>query len=59
MNPIIVALDRKGCELFRAPLSDIRGMAYGVKEDFASGKIVLAGSWCPTDNRVCFWSVAS
>lgn len=36
-NPIIIALDRNWCELYRAPLNQIDGMAGGVRLDYESG----------------------
>lgn len=36
-NPTIIAFDRKWNELFRAPLSQIDCMAYGVREDYGNG----------------------
>ena len=37
LNPTIIAFDRKWNELFRAPLSQIDCMAYGVREDYGNG----------------------
>ena len=36
-NPIIIALDRNFDELYRAPLSQIDGMAGAVRRDYESG----------------------
>jgi hypothetical protein len=36
-NPIIIALDRKWREIYRAPLNQIDGMAGAVRNDYEAG----------------------
>ena len=47
-NPLVTALDRSFKPIFTAPLSDIDGMAYGTREDFAKGNPKLTTNWCST-----------
>lgn len=61
-NPTIAAYDHRWTEIYRKPLNEIEGMAYGVREDFQNGKIMLGGfvgNQCaePVSSRVCFWSL--
>ena len=57
-NPIIIAFDRNWNELYRKPLTQIEGMAYGVRDDYESGyrgiKINMAQS--RTTHRIAYWS---
>lgn len=57
-NPIIAAFDRNWNELYRAPLSQIEGMAYGVREDYESGYRGIKTNWCISEasKRVCHWA---
>ena len=60
-NPIIIAFDRNWNELFRKPLSQIDGMAYGVREDYESGYRGIKHNWCAsnstdTTKRIHAWS---
>ena len=61
-NPIIIAFDRNWNELFRKPLSQIEGMAYGVREDYENGYRGIKTNWCvsrstdPTTKRIHAWS---
>lgn len=61
-NPIIIAFDRSWNELFRKPLNEIDGMAYGVREDYESGYRGIKINWCasrstdPIVQRICAWS---
>jgi hypothetical protein len=57
-NPIIIAFDRKWNELYRAPLSQIQGMAYGVREDYESGFRGIKHNWCTTQTseKVHAWA---
>jgi len=65
-DPLIAAYDFRWNELFRKPLSQIEGMAYGVREDFLDRKYLrwsggkpFAGNQCPdpASARVCFWAL--
>jgi len=61
-DPLIAAYDFRWNELFRKPLSQIEGMAYGVREDFLNGRVMLGGfvgNQCPdpASARVCFWAL--
>ena len=60
-NPIIIAFGRNWEELYRAPLSQIQGMAYGVREDYESGYRGIKHNWCTakTSERVHAWSTPS
>ena len=61
-NPTIIAFDRNWNELFRKPLSEIDGMAYGVREDYENGYRGIRTNWCvskstdPIVQRICAWS---
>lgn len=62
LNPIIIAFDRNWNELFRKPLNQIEGMAYGVREDYENGYRGIKHNWCtsrstdPIIQRICAWS---
>jgi len=58
LNPIIIAFDRKWKELYRAPLSQIQGMAYGVREDYENGFRGIKHNWCPSadSQKVHAWA---
>lgn len=60
-NPIIIAFGRNWEELYRAPLSQIQGMAYGVREDYESGYRGIKHNWCTADKsaKVFAWSTPS
>lgn len=61
-NPTIIAFDRNWNELLRKPLSDMEGMAYGVREDYENGYRGIKTNWCtskstdPIVQRICAWS---
>lgn len=57
-NPIVIALGRD-YKPVRIPmyLSEVVGMAYGVREDIQNGKIGLIGNQCTTSTNVYFWDV--
>ena len=66
-DPLIAAYDWRWGLLFTKPLSQIEGMAIGVREDFLKhahnrfyGGRPFAGNQCPdpASARVCFWSLA-
>jgi len=62
-DPLIAAYDWRWGLLFTKPLSQIEGMAYGVREDLLTGKTMpgaIIGNQCPdpASARVCFWSLA-
>jgi len=52
LDPTIVIYGPSWRELDRAPLSQIGGMAYGVREDFERGVQRLTGNQCPNDTVV-------
>lgn len=59
-DPLIAAYDWRWGLLFTKPLSQIEGMAYGVREDLLTGKTMpgaIIGNQCPaiSSTRVCFW----
>ena len=59
-DPLITAYDYRWNKLFVKPLSQIEGMAYGVREDLLTGKYMpgaIIGNQCPaiSSTRVCFW----
>lgn len=59
-DPLIAAYDFRWNKLFTKPLSQIEGMAYGVREDLLTGKYMpgaIIGNQCPaiSSTRVCFW----
>jgi hypothetical protein len=59
-DPLIAAYDFRWNKLFTKPLSQIEGMAYGVREDLLTGKWMpgaIIGNQCPaiSSTRVCFW----
>jgi hypothetical protein len=59
-DPLIAAYDFRWNKLFTKPLSQIEGMAYGVREDLLTGKCMpgaIIGNQCPaiSSTRVCFW----
>ena len=60
-DPIIIAFGLGWVELYRAPLSRIEGMAYGVREDYESGYRGIKHNWCTakTSERVHAWSTPS
>lgn len=60
-DPIIIAFGRNWEELYRAPLSKIQGMAYGVREDYESGYRGIKHNWCTaaTSEKVYAWSTPS
>lgn len=49
-NPIIAAFDRNWNELYRKPLNQIEGMAYGVREDYESGYRGIKTNWCISES---------
>lgn len=62
-DPTISACDFRFNEIFRKPLSQIEGMAYGVRADFLNGKFLpggFTGNQCPdpASSAVCFWVLA-
>ena len=62
-DPLIAAYDYRWNKLFVKPLSQVEGMAYGVREDLLSGKYMpgaIIGNQCPaiSSTRVCFWVFA-
>jgi len=66
-DPLITAYDFQWNILFTKPLSQIEGMAIGVREDFLKkahsrfrGGRPFAGNQCPdpVSARVCFWALA-
>ncbi len=58
VNPTIIAFDRNWNELYRKPLSQIEGMAYGVREDYESGYRGIKTNWCTSEasKSVCAWA---
>jgi hypothetical protein len=61
-DPSIAAHDFQWNTLFIKPLSQIEGMAVGVREEFQSGKFMpggFRGNQCPdpASSAVCFWSL--
>jgi hypothetical protein len=60
-NPIIIAFGRNWEELYRAPLSQIQGMAYGTREDYESGYRGIKHNWCTSAGsvKVHAWSTPS
>ena len=59
-DPLIAAYDYRWNKLFTKPLSQIEGMAYGVREDLLTGKYMpgaIIGNQCPaiSSTRVCVW----
>jgi hypothetical protein len=67
-DPLIAAYDFRWGLLFTKPLSQIEGMAIGVREDFLKnahnrfrGGQPFAGNLCPdpASARVCFWSLVA
>ena len=59
-DPLIAAYDYRWNKLFTKPLSQIEGMAWGVREDLLTGKCMpgaIIGNQCPaiSSTRVCFW----
>jgi hypothetical protein len=60
-NPIIIAFGRNWEELYRAPLSQIQGMAYGTREDYESGYRGIKHNWCtsPAGEKVYAWATPS
>jgi len=62
-DPIISACDFGFNEIFRKPLSQIEGMAYGVRADFLNGKYLpggFTGNLCrdSASSAICFWVLA-
>ena len=67
LNPMVIAFDRNWNELYRKPLSQIEGMAYGTREDYENGYRGIKHNWCigtPASSaspastpRVFAWSV--
>lgn len=60
MNPMIQALDMGYRPIGEAvPLNEIKGMAYGVREDIEAGKTGLIGNQCVSEasRRVYWWNV--
>lgn len=62
-DPVISACDFRFNEVFRKPLSQIDGMASGVRADFLNGKFLPGGfadNQCPdpASASVCFWVLA-
>ena len=57
-NPIVIALGRDYRPV-RIPmrLSEVVGMAYGVREDIEAGGVGLIGNQCTTSNNVYYWDV--
>lgn len=49
-DPVIIAFGLGWVELYRAPLSQIKGMAYGVREDYESGYRGIRSNWCTSDD---------
>lgn len=60
-NPMIIAFGLGWVELYRAPLSQIQGMAYGVREDYENGYRGIKHNWCTskTSEKVHAWSTPS
>ena len=60
-DPLIIAFGLGWKELYRAPLSKIEGMAYGVREDYESGYRGIKTNWCTskTSEKVHAWSTPS
>jgi hypothetical protein len=60
-NPMIIACDRYWEEIYRAPLDQIKGMAYGVREDYESGYRGMKSNWCtsPDSRNVHGWTVVA
>ena len=60
-DPIIIAFGLGWKELYRAPLSQIQGMAYGVREDYESGYRGIKHNWCTStaSEKVHAWSTPS
>ena len=59
-DPLIAAYDFRWNKLFVKPLSQVEGMAYGVREDLLTGRYMpgaIIGNQCPaiSSTRVCFW----
>ena len=57
-NPIIIAFGRNWEELYRAPLSQIQGMAYGVREDYGNGYRGIKINQAPsrTTHKIHAWA---
>lgn len=57
-DPIIIAFGLGWVELYRAPLSQIQGMAYGTREDYESGYRGIKHNWCTSDasKKVHAWA---
>lgn len=62
-NPMIIACDRNWNEIYRAPLDQIKGMAYGPREDYESGYRGIKLNWAtgnPANGiKVYAWSTPS
>lgn len=60
-DPMIIAFGLGWKELYRAPLSKIQGMAYGVREDYESGYRGIKTNWCtsPESDKVHAWATPS
>lgn len=60
VNPTIIAYGLGYKELFRKPLSEVQGMAYGVREDYENGSTKLTVNQCTAreSDRVFAWGVA-
>jgi hypothetical protein len=48
-NPMIIACDRNWDEVYRAPLDQIKGMAYGPRQDYESGYRGIKYNQCISD----------
>ena len=57
-NPIIIAFDRNWNELYRKPLRDVEGMAYGVRDDYEAGYRGIKLNWCTSNTsfKVHAWA---
>ena len=60
-NPMIIACDRNWDEVYRAPLDQIKGMAYGPREDYESGYRGMKINWCTSQDsvKVHGWTVVA
>jgi hypothetical protein len=60
-NPTIIAFDMFWQEIYRMPLSQVEGMAYGVRDDYEAGYRGIKSNQCVSDvsRRVHYWSTPS
>lgn len=54
---LVTAYDRRFNVLWHDTLSNVQGMAWGVREDILNGKRGLIANWCTTPSDVHMWEV--